>query len=917
MIKNLLKLFFLCFLFSTTYAQKNPWKGIDYKDIKIDESEIIEYDITIKNASYFQMSKSDVLSSIISAPYREDASNSNVELKIPNSKGDFETYEIFKVKTLSPVLSSNYPDIHSFTGRRSDKNDGSVLRITITPYGFYGMVLKPDVGQVFINPLDKSSDYYTMFLKSSTSDLTQSSCLFHNQSDLIANQTSATENQIYTVDDSNLRTYRIAVAATGEYSQYHINQAGVGGGTTTQQIAAVLAAITVTVDRVNSIYERDLGSTMQLVANNDQIIFLNGNTDPYTNFDVFAMLGENQTTIDNVIQSANYDIGHIVSTAPGGGVAALGSLCVPGAKARGATGGVAPVGDPYDVDYVSHEIGHQFGAQHTFNNFCGGARSDAVAVEPGSGSTIMAYAGICPPNVQSNSDAHFHQISINQIYQNISIGNGSSCAALTGQPNSAPTITPVPDYTIPNGTAFYLDVTATDAENDALTYNWEQINNGIAFPNGQEQTPSPTSTTGPSFRSLPSSSDSRRYFPEFNAVLSGNLAPTWEVIPTVARTMNFAVTVRDNNINVGQSSRDVVIVNFANVGPFQVTSQNTTNINWLPGETRTITWDVAGTDANGINTSNVNILLSTDGGITFNTTLAANTPNDGTEDIVVPTLQAPFCRILVEPVDNVYYAVNQTTFAIDSNVSVNCDNFANNNAVAIPDGAGPNQQGPLVTSVINIPSDINNIDDVNVTLDVSHTYIQDMVFQLASPSGEIVSLWSRNCDNEDSFVITFNDNGAALPSPGTDCGPSPGPGPTGVFAPVDPDDDLLTVFSNGTSGDWTLQFADFFNGDVGTLNSWDIEICSTTFSVEDNQFNEFSISPNPNDGIFNLNFNQPLGNDSTISIFDIRGRLIESIEPNSNNTSLRVELQNEYQRGVYLVEVNNDNGKFVSKLIIR
>ena len=303
--------------------------------------------------------------------------------------------------------------------------------------------------------------------------------------------------------------------------------------------------------------------------------------------------------------------------------------------------------------------------------------------------------------------------------------------------------------------------------------------------------------------------------------------------------------------------------------------------------------------------------------ITFNTTLAANTPNDGTEDIVVPTLQAPFCRILVEPVDNVYYAVNQTTFAIDSNVSVNCDNFANNNAVAIPDGAGPNQQGPLVTSVINIPSDINNIDDVNVTLDVSHTYIQDMVFQLASPSGEIVSLWSRNCDNEDSFVITFNDNGAALPAPGTDCGPSPGPGPTGVFAPVDPDDDLLTVFSNGTSGDWTLQFADFFNGDVGTLNSWDIEICSTTFSVEDNQFNEFSISPNPNDGIFNLNFNQPLGNDSTISIFDIRGRLIESIVPNSNNTSFRVELQNEYQRGVYLVEVNNDNGKFVSKLIIR
>jgi len=905
----------ICLSFFSATSQNSFWSKINVENERIESKQKIEYDISVKKASYFQLNKSELLNHIQQAPFRDETNYSSIMLEIPDQDGVMENYKIYKVKTLAPELAQNYPDIHSFVGERVDVRDGSRLRITVTPFGFYAMISKPKIGQLFINPLTTGGDFYSVFLKSNAIDLNKPECFFENISENIDDDSISFGKQLL-VDDSNLRIYRLAVAATGEYSQFHISQAGLSGGTTSQQILAVLSAITVTIDRVNSIYERDLGSTLQLIPNNDQIIFLDGFTDPYTNNDVFAMLSENQSTLDAIIQSANYDIGHIVSTAPGGGVAVLGGLCSSNAKAQGATGGIAPVGDPFDVDYVSHEIGHQFGATHTFNNFCGGARSSQTAMEPGSGNTIMAYAGICPPNVQLNSDAHFHQVSISQIFQNISNNLGSVCANLNGQPNSAPVVTPLPNYIIPHSTAFFLDVEAVDAENDPLTYNWEQVDNEISFPNNQEQPPVSTSMQGPNFRSLPSTTESRRYFPNFSDVLAGNLAPTWEVVPTVSRDMEFVVTVRDNNLNVGQSSLELVDVNYANVGPFQVTSQNTFNINWLPGETRTITWDVAGTDANGINTSNVNILLSTDDGQTFSTTLASNTPNDGSEDIVVPSLSAPFCRVLIEPVDNIYYAVNPTSFSIDTNVSVNCENFLNSNAVAIPDGGGTSddpEQGPIASSSINIPSTITNIEDINVTLDVSHTYINDLVFQLQAPNNDIIVLWGRNCNSEDSFNITFNDNGNQLPSAGSNCSNPL----TGTFAPASTSTDLATIFSNGTSGDWTLQFADFFPQDTGTLNSWEIEICSTVFSVADNQINNFSISPNPNRGVFDLNLSQPLGEEGVISIYDIRGRLIENIIPESNSLTLTIELQKQYKQGIYLIEVKNLNGKFVSKLIIK
>jgi hypothetical protein len=917
MTRQLLFLTLCIFTYSLSNAQRNFWNNIGKESINVSADDIIEYDMEVKAATYYQLDKDGISAYLNSAPNRNTSSNSNVVLELPNQNGGIDIYEMFKVNTLSPQLAQNYSEIKSYVGRSTNPRDASLLRITITPQGFYAMVLKPNVGQFFINPYDKNAENYIGFLKSNATDITPMICEFTgNDSSLIGDVNE--QNLSSVVDDGTLRQYDLALACTGEYAQFHINEAGLGTAPQSQQITAVLAAMVVSVDRVNQIYERDLGVTLQLIPNNDQLIFLDAATDPYTNQSGSTMLGENQTELDATIGSNNYDIGHVFSTG-GGGIAGPGVICNPLQKARGVTGLPNPVGDAFDIDFVAHEMGHQHGANHTFNNFCGGARNNATAVEPGSGSTIMAYAGICAPNVQNNSDAYFHQISIDEIFSYISSGFGSTCGNFISQANSAPVITPVANYIIPNGTAF--DVDATDADNDALTYNWEQMDNEISFPNTQqEQPPLQTSTQGPNFRSLMSSSDSRRYFPNFSSVLNNNLAPTWEAIPTVARAMDFSVTVRDNNVLVGQSATDFTTVNFANVGPFEVTSQNTTGINWLPGETRAITWNVAGTTANGINTSNVNILLSTDGGQNFDTVLASNTVNDGIENITVPSMQAPFCRIMVEPVDNIYYALNLEEFSIDMNVVNVCDTFSNSTSQAIPDGTGtpqnPDFQTPIFSS-ITIPNDITNISDINISINATHNEVNDMLFQLqnADPNNDsFVNLWLFNCSGQSTIDVTFNDNGTPLPTPGsTTCGNPI----TGLFAPADTNTSIADVFATGTQSEFLLAAADFISGDTGTLNSWEIEICSTTFSVADNSINGFTISPNPNQGIFNIRFNQPIAENSKISIYDFQGRLIENLDYSTGSIEQQIQLKNQYQSGVYLIEVSNENGKSVNKLIIK
>src|SRR5690606_11520362 len=382
-----------------------------------------------------------------------------------------------------------------------------------------------------------------------------------------------------------------------------------------------------------------------------------------------TLIDQSQSVINGTIGFNNYDIGHTVATNTSG-LAQMYSPCST-SKAKVVTGISQPVGDPSDIDYVAHEMGHQWGANHTFNNSCSGNRNNSTAIETGSGSTIMAYAGICPPNVQFNSDAYFHAISLAEM--DTFVNNQATCSTNTSTNIVAPVITSILNYSIPRGTAFVLRGNATDVDSNNLTYCWEQTN-----PQVSTQPPVSSSTSGPNFRSVAPSASPNRYMPSLQNVLNGNLTPTWEVVPFVGRSMNFALTVRDNDSPFGgQTARaNMIVTTSGSIGPFSVTSQNTTTP-WTTTTQQTITWDVAGTTNAPVNTSHVNILLSTDGGMTYPIVLAANTPKDGSEQITVPGVNTNSGRIMVEAVNNIYFAINSAPISITGTVDTDDFELAN------------------------------------------------------------------------------------------------------------------------------------------------------------------------------------------------------------------------------------------------
>jgi hypothetical protein len=607
---------------------------------------------------------------LLDAPSDLESKKSNLVLPFPTAEGEIEHYTIFEASIMEPELEAKFPDIKSYVGKGIE-DPTATIRFSITLFGIHCMRLSSEETS-YIDTYTTDNKNYIVYSKSSVSPSRPFECLVKNSEKQYT--LDNINNTILRASDGKFRIFRLAMACTIEYAKFHVDKAGLSAGTLAQKKGAVLAAMNVTMTRVNGIYEKDLSMRMTLIGANDNIIFID--SDNFSNNNDQALLNEGQTQITNIIGDANFDIGHVVCT--GGGGLAGPTPCVNGRKARGITGTGSPVGDSFDVDYVAHEMGHQFGAGHTFNgdaeNCAGGNRDESVSVEPGSGTTIMAYAGICSPqNVQTKSDAYFHAVSIAQIVNQIN--RSSNCAATTTNNNAAPVTSAGADYIIPKETAFVLRGSATDANNDALTYCWEQIDIQVGTP-----IPSSTATGGANFRSLNPSTAPNRFFPKLSDIIAGNLAPKWEVIPTVGRDMNFALTVRDNKTpNGGQTGRDdmKVTVN-GTAGPFKVTSQATTGISWQGNSTQTITWDVAGTTANGVNTANVKISLSTDNGLTFPTVLLASTPNDGTQTITVPNnIDSTNCRIMIEGLNNIFLAVNTTKFTITKGLRLDDFEFDN------------------------------------------------------------------------------------------------------------------------------------------------------------------------------------------------------------------------------------------------
>jgi hypothetical protein len=588
------------------------------------------------------------LVNILAQASAESATNSpktsGAVITLPLPDGSYGRFSFVNSPIMAASLAARYPQIQTFMGQGIDDATASV-RFDRTQFGFHAMILAAG-GTVFIDPYQQNdTTNYISYFKSDS----QGAPL--NELGVVGTAPQDDYSNVPLIPSgTELRTYRLALAADGEYTQFY-------GGT----VAGALAGMVTSMNRVDGVYEREVAVRMVMVANEEDIIYTDPTTDPYTNNDGGTMLGENQANLDAVTGSANYDIGHVFSTG-GGGIAGLGVVCLVASKAEGVTGSSSPIGDNFDIDYVAHEMGHQYGADHTFNgttsNCGGGNRSGSHAYEPASGSTIMAYAGICgAEDLQPHSDPYFHTDSFDAIVSYTTVGAGDACAVTTSTGNTPPVVDAGAAYTIPMHTPFKLTGSATDADDDPLTYNWEEFDRGAAAP------PNTDNGNRPIFRSFNAATVPYRYLPKLSDILANTLT-FGEAWPTTDRTMTFRLTARDDRAGGGGVDHDsTTVTSVTSAGPFIVTQPDTA-VTWNGGDTETVTWDVANTAAAPVSCANVNITLSVDGGATFSTTLAGGTANDGTEDITVPNADTTTARVMVACSDNIFFDISNADFTI-------------------------------------------------------------------------------------------------------------------------------------------------------------------------------------------------------------------------------------------------------------
>jgi len=621
------------------------------------DSEIVENKTSLINPKIFSLDLDGLKNVLAKAPKRLAAGEkSEVIISFPNSEGKMENFKVRENSNFDPVLAAKYPNIKSYVGEGLE-DSGSTIYFSISPLGLSSMEIYGDKSAVFIEPYTKDLTAYAVYRKADKkSDLNTFECTV-----LDVAQKGIANNDSWALrpnaDDAKLRTFRLALSSTGEYTTYF-------GGTKTN----ALAAMNNTMTRVNGVFEKDFSARMVLIANNDAVIYTNASTDPYSPAAQLSNWNSQlQSTLTSVIGEANYDVGHLFGASGGGGNAGcIGCVCVNGSKGSGYTSpsdGI-PSGDNFDIDYVAHELGHQFGGNHTFSHSNEGT---GVNMETGSGSTIMGYAGITAQDVQPHSDSFFHAISIQQITNNI---KAKTCPTSTSTGNTVPTADAGADYTIPKGTPFMLTGTGTDANGDALTYIWEQMNSASSSQTGAGSAASVTKATGPTFRSWTPQITPTRYFPRMASILTGATTTagteiTVEALSNVARSYNFRFTVRDNKAGgSGNNSDDAVITVNGTAGPFSVSSQNSVT-SYTGGTSQTVTWNVAGTTANAVNAANVDILWSTNSGTTW-TTLLSGTPNDGSQAVTIPNTSTTTGRLMVKGSNHIFFDVNNANITVNA-----------------------------------------------------------------------------------------------------------------------------------------------------------------------------------------------------------------------------------------------------------
>lgn len=584
-------------------------------------------------------------------------------VELPTLSGQTEKFQVISMPVAEASLAAKY-DLGSYAGTGVD-DPQKYVRFSFSNGKLQAMIIKGEEYQ-FIDPVDPAQNLFGVFEKSSKNTggkafvcSTTENILSRDEIDKLYEQ-----NRLYSDSfagrvisgDKKYRTLRLALSVTGEYTRYF-------GGT----LQGALTAMNATITRVNAVLERDLAIHLNMI-DKPELIYTDPDTDPYSAASsgvAGAWNMELQKTLTNIVGEGNYDIGHLFGATGGGGNAGcLGCICVsPTVDANGIPNGKGkgsgftspadgkPFGDNFDIDYVAHEIGHQLGANHTFSHKLEGTGANQ---EPGSGSTIMGYAGITGAlnDVQPHTDPYYHYFSIEQIQK---VMQKATCDVETDLANNPPVINPLIDYTIPKGTAFVLTASAYDPDGDAITYTWEQADNAAVAINKNNIG---TTATGPSFRSKTGTAIPTRYFPALPTVMNGVLRSpdTWESVSMVARKSNFAVTARDNFYSGGQTQTSTMAVNIGDDGPFAFTILSNKFYTDAP---QTITWDVVNTDKAPYNVVAVSIDCTADNGTTW-TTITPSTPNDGLEKVSIPaSMIGKQVKFRVTALRNVFYAVSK------------------------------------------------------------------------------------------------------------------------------------------------------------------------------------------------------------------------------------------------------------------
>ncbi|WP_299873742.1 reprolysin-like metallopeptidase [uncultured Cocleimonas sp.] len=567
-------------------------------------------------------------------------------LDLPLPDNDSIRVKVVDEALLSNELQQRYPDTHAW--RVVGVDDPAVSgRIDITSNGFHGMLILENGDTVYIDPDKNNSGLYSSFSKEINVDhfKTEFNCQVHDhESKLdIGNNLTTAAKTLAASPSQNLITYRLALAGTGEYTQSQ-------GGTSSSAYASMIT----TINRVNEIYQRDLGVKLQLVTD-ESIVYTDSSADPYTNNSAMSLVSENIENLNKVIGSENYDIGHVFAQGSLGGLAFAASACQESYKAGGATGTPTPNGETFSVEYVAHELGHQLGATHTFNSeqrsCSGNNRVQITAVEPGSGSTIMSYSGLCgTDNIQTVSDAVFHWASIDQITEYTNNATGNTCGTRTSTVHEDLSVDAKEDLNIPANTPFMLK----GATSGGVTYSWDQLDTGAASSVAEDLGENAI------IRSLLPNSESTRYIPSLTNLFEETTL-IGETLPKMNRELNFAFLARGQKGGIATDFKKLLVTDSGSV--FKVLSHTNPEI-LQQGQETLIEWDVAGTNSSPINCKEVDIQLIRLNGV--KNVLLEGTANDGNENVTIPltTPDMQEARIMVACNNDSFFNISSAKLEI-------------------------------------------------------------------------------------------------------------------------------------------------------------------------------------------------------------------------------------------------------------